>query len=28
MRVSATKIVAEPTAQISKEIAITGTGPK
>ena len=28
MRVSATKIVAEPTAQISREIAITGTGPK
>jgi hypothetical protein len=28
MRVSATKIVAEPTAQMSKEIAITGTGPK
>src|SRR5688572_11880284 len=28
MRVSATKIVAEPTAEISKEIVITGTGPK
>jgi len=28
MKVSATKIVAEPTAQISREIAITGTGPK
>jgi hypothetical protein len=28
MKVSATKIVAQPTTQISKEIVITGKGPK
>jgi hypothetical protein len=28
MKVSATKIVAEPTHEISKEIVITGKGPR